>query len=140
MMEEEKLRFQEEEGSFYEEEEEEEKQESEAGEDEGDHAPVDHQPVVSKEADVPRFKRSASDLSALSYEMFEEQSKHTGDNNKEDSEVKEDNLENEETMELVTSPSSQRKVKPFCYKLYLLRGIKSFKISILHEDFFICKF
>ena len=114
MMEEEKLRFQEEEGSFYEEEEEEEeKQESEAGDDEGDQAPVDHQPVVSKEADVPRFKRSASDLSALSYEMFEEQSKHTGDNNKEDSEVKEDNLENEETMELVTSPSSQRKVKPF---------------------------
>ena len=136
MMEEEKLRFQEEEGSFYEEEE--EKQESEAGEDEGDHAPVDHQPVVSKEADVPRFKRSASDLSALSYEMFEEQSKHTGDNNKEDSEVKEDNLENEETMELVTSPSSQRKVsETFCYKLYLLRGIKSFKISILHGDFFI---
>ena len=130
MMEEEKLRFQEEEGSFYEEEEEEEeKQESEAGEDEGDQAPVDHQPVVSKEADVPRFKRSASDLSALSYEMFEEQSKHTGDNNKEDSEVKEDNLENEETMELVTSPSSQRKVsETFCYKLYLLRGIKSFKI------------
>ena len=112
MMEEEKLRFQEEEGSFYEEEE---KQESEResdegedeGEDEGDQAPVEHLPVVSKEADVPRFKRSASDLSALSYEMFVEQSK---DDTKEDNVVKEDNIENEETMELVISPTSQRKV------------------------------
>lgn len=111
MMEEEKLRFQEEEGSFYEEEEKQESErESDEGEDEGDQAPVDHLPVVSKEADVPRFKRSASDLSALSYEMFVEQSKDTGDDTKEDNEVKEDNIENEETMELVISPTSQRKV------------------------------
>ena len=113
-MEEEKLRFQEEEGSFYEEEEE-EKQEASEGEDEGDQAPVNHQLVVSKEEDVPRFKKSASDLSALSYEMFVEQSKGTGDDNKDDNEEKEDNLENEETKELVLSPTSQRKVsETFC--------------------------
>ena len=111
MMEEEKLRFQEEEGSFYEEEERQESErESDVEEDEGDQAPVDHLPAVSKEADVPRFKRSASDLSALSYEMFVEQIKDTGDDTKEDNEVKEDNIENEETRELVISPTSQRKV------------------------------
>ena len=109
MMEEEKLRFQEEEGSFYEEEERQESErESDVEEDEGDQAPVDH--LISKEADVPRFKRSASDLSALSYEMFVEQIKDTGDDTKEDNEVKEDNIENEETRELVISPTSQRKV------------------------------
>ena len=76
---------------------------------------MNHLPVVLKEADVPRFKKSASDLSALSYEMFVEQSKDTGDDNKEDNDLQEDRLENEETRELVLSPTSQRKVseKPF---------------------------
>ena len=113
MREEEKLRFQEEEGSFYEQNEKQESEEEseEEGEDQGDQAPVNNLPVVLKEADVPRFKNSASDLSALSYEMFVEQSKDTGDDNKEDNEVREENLEDEETRELVISPTSQRKVR-----------------------------
>ena len=129
MMEEEKLRFQEEEGSFYEEEERQESErESDVEEDEGDQAPVDHLPVVSKEADVPRFKRSASDLSALSNEMFVEQIKDTCDDTKEDNEVKEDNIENEETRELVISPTSQRKVSETffcCCKHEMLWVLKS---------------
>ena len=125
MMEEEKLRFQEEEGSFYEQDEKQESEVDSEEEDEGDQAPVNHLPVVLKEADVPRFKKSASDLSALSYEMFVEQSKDTGDDNKEDNDLQEDRLENEETRELVLSPTSQRKVseKPFCYHRKRYSGV-----------------
>ena len=105
MMEEEKLRLQEEEGSLYQEEKHESVRESEE-EDEHDHAPVKQHPVVTTEGDIPSIKKSVSDLSALSYEMFVEQNKDTGDDNKEDNEV-----EDEETRELVISPTSQRKVR-----------------------------
>ena len=146
MMEEEKLRFQEEEGSFYEQNEKQESEEEseEEGEDQGDQAPVNNLPVVLKEADVPRFKNSASDLSALSYEMFVEQSKDTGDDNKEDNDLQERELENEETRELVLSPTSQRKVseKPFCYHRKRCSGVgyKIVQDFNFARRFFICKF
>ena len=110
MMEEEKLRLQEEEGSLYQEEKHGSVGESEE-EDEHDHAPVKQHPVVTTEGDIPSIKKSVSDLSALSYGMFVEQNKDTGDDNKEDNEVREENLEDEETRELVISPTSQRKVR-----------------------------
>ena len=115
MMEEEKLRMKEEEGSEYNEDE----KNGDDGDDEVDDV------VITKEIEIASFQKSASNMSALSYEMFVESNKNVVenndenniDNNVEESEVniKGDNTENdaEETRELVASPGdnySQRKV------------------------------
>ena len=65
MMEEEKLRQQEEEGSQYDDGEEEEEEEEE-------------------DADIPSVKKSPSNYSALSYELYVEQTKGDPDDNKEE--------------------------------------------------------
>ena len=116
MMEEEKLRIKEEEGSVFEEEEEEE-DEDDDDPDADNHGDDEYEdPVIAKQTDIPSYKKSVSDLSALSYEMFVEQTKEMCDDNQDEAERREEHLEEEaeETRELVMSPSdnnSQRKVR-----------------------------
>ena len=118
MMEEEKLRMKEEEGSEYNEDE----KDDIVGDDEVDDV------VITKEVEIASFQKSASNMSALSYEMFVESNKnvventdeniHDDNNDEEDREEvnnTKDATENdaEETSELVISPGdnySQRKV------------------------------
>ena len=71
MMEEEKLRQQEEEESQYDEDEEDEEEEEEDVEDEDD-------------ADIPSAKKSPSNYSSMSYELYVEQKKGEQDDNKEE--------------------------------------------------------
>ena len=116
MMEEEKLRMKEEEGD----------QESDydpvpdnddVSDDDGGENVVeqlDEKPATSKELDVPNINNSASNFSALSYELFVEQNK-VADNDNNDENDNGDQVfdEPEETRELVTSPgdsSLHRKV------------------------------
>ena len=70
-MEEEKLRRREEEGSQYDEDEDEEDEEEEEEEEE-------------EEADIPSVKKSPSNYSSMSYELYVEQRKGEQDDNKEE--------------------------------------------------------
>ena len=119
MMEEEKLRMKEEECSVY---------NGDVGDNCGDDEVDDV--VITKEVDIASFQKSASNMSALSYEMFVESNKNVVENN--DENIHDNNNEEEyseevnntkdreatendaeETRELVTSPGdnySQRKV------------------------------
>lgn len=133
MMEEEKLRIKEEEGSVFEEEEEEEDEDDDDPDDDNNGDDDYEDPVIAKQTDIPSYKKSVSDLSALSYEMFVEQTKEMGDDNQDEAESREDNLEEEaeETRELVMSPSdtnSQRKVRT-CIPLF-----SSAAMQLIHWD------